>query len=219
MVNGHVDAEPIAAGKARSQTEILANTCTHLEKIIKKQLLKSNGTYSATFTVVILHRAGNIHYHCFSWNSQLMFIRHWDQSGCNSQSKRRREACVGEASQSTVLCWEAETIYQVRWHRQSRDWLIHNYYCYYLCACKNCGRGAKIYRIAQNFRGSKFSRTTKFSKIIIRENFIEITLRIHCTCTRHAVCQIFLEVFSFWKLKTRKNLALYGIPGTAHSQR
>ena len=24
---------------------------------------------------------------------------HWDRSGCNSQSKRRREACVGEASQ------------------------------------------------------------------------------------------------------------------------
>ena len=40
----------------------------------KQQFLKNNGTYSATFTVVILHKAGNIHYCCFSWNSQLMFI-------------------------------------------------------------------------------------------------------------------------------------------------
>ena len=38
------------------------------------QLLKNNGTYSATFTVIILHRARNIHYRCFSWNSQLTFI-------------------------------------------------------------------------------------------------------------------------------------------------
>ena len=26
---------------------------------------------------------------------------HWDRSGCNSRSKWRREACVGEASQPT----------------------------------------------------------------------------------------------------------------------
>ena len=35
----------------------LANTGTHLGK---KQLLKNNGTYSATFTVLILHKARNI---------------------------------------------------------------------------------------------------------------------------------------------------------------
>ena len=40
----------------------------------KNQLLKNNGTYSATFTVVILHKVGNIHYRCFSWNSQIKFI-------------------------------------------------------------------------------------------------------------------------------------------------
>ena len=38
-----------------------------------KQLLKNNGTYSPTFTVVLLHKARNIHYYCFSWNSQLTF--------------------------------------------------------------------------------------------------------------------------------------------------
>ena len=39
------------------------------KKSKKKKLLKNNGTYSATFNVVILHKAGNIHYRCFSWNS------------------------------------------------------------------------------------------------------------------------------------------------------
>ena len=35
----------------------------------KNQLLKNNGAYTAIFTVVVLHKAGNIHYRCFSWNS------------------------------------------------------------------------------------------------------------------------------------------------------
>ena len=65
------DPSVLVDGKSRSRTEILANTGTHLEK---KQLLKNNGTYSATFTVVIIHKAGHIHYRCFSWNSQLTFI-------------------------------------------------------------------------------------------------------------------------------------------------
>ena len=65
------DPDVLVAGKLRSRTEILANTGAYLEK---KQLLKNNGTYAATFTVVILHKAGNIHYRCFSWNSQLSFI-------------------------------------------------------------------------------------------------------------------------------------------------
>ena len=68
----HSDPSVLAAGKSHSQTEILANTSTHPEKT--KQLLKNNGTYSATFTVVILNKAGKIHYHCFSWFSQLTFI-------------------------------------------------------------------------------------------------------------------------------------------------
>ena len=36
------------------------------KKKTKKQLLKNNRTYSATFNVVILHKAGNIHCRCFS---------------------------------------------------------------------------------------------------------------------------------------------------------
>ena len=36
----------------------------------KNQLLKNNGTCSTAFT----HKARNIHYSCFSWNSQLTFI-------------------------------------------------------------------------------------------------------------------------------------------------
>ena len=68
----HFDPSVLVAGKLCSWNEILANTSTHLEK--KTQLLKKKGTYSTTFTVDILHKAGNIHYHCFSWNSQLMFI-------------------------------------------------------------------------------------------------------------------------------------------------
>ena len=75
------DPSVLVAGKWHSQTEILAKTGTHLDqkKNTKKkksqqqqnitQLLKNNGTYSATFNVVILHKAGNIHYCCFSWNS------------------------------------------------------------------------------------------------------------------------------------------------------
>ena len=66
------DPSVLVAGKSRSRTEIRANTGTHLEK--KKQHLKNNGTYTATFTVVILHKAGNIHYRCFSWSSQSSFI-------------------------------------------------------------------------------------------------------------------------------------------------
>ena len=42
----------------------------------KKQLLKINGTYSATFTVVILHKAGNIHYLCILLIEQLANV-HW----------------------------------------------------------------------------------------------------------------------------------------------
>ena len=38
------------------------------------KLLKNNGTYATTFTVAILHKARNIYYCCFSWNSQLTFI-------------------------------------------------------------------------------------------------------------------------------------------------
>ena len=57
-------------GNGGSRAEILAYTGTRLEKKKKKKkLLKNNGTYSATFNVVILHKAGNIHYRCFSWNS------------------------------------------------------------------------------------------------------------------------------------------------------
>ena len=51
----HSNPSVLPAGKWRSQTEILMNTGTHLEK--KKLLLKNNETYSAAFTVVI---AGNI---------------------------------------------------------------------------------------------------------------------------------------------------------------
>ena len=66
------DPSLLAAGKWCSWTEILANTSTQLEK--KNSVLTNNGTYSAAFTVVILHKARNIHYHCFSWNSQVTFI-------------------------------------------------------------------------------------------------------------------------------------------------
>ena len=45
-----------------------------------KQLLKNNGTYSVTFTVVILHKAGNIHYRCFSSNQPANV--HWSTSTC-----------------------------------------------------------------------------------------------------------------------------------------
>ena len=67
----------LVAEKSHSQTKILMNTGTHLEKKQskkkKKQLLKSTGTCSTAFTVT-LHKARNIHYSCFSWNSQLTFI-------------------------------------------------------------------------------------------------------------------------------------------------
>ena len=43
----------LVAGKSHSQTEILVNTSTHLKK---RQPLKNNGIYCATFTVVILQR-------------------------------------------------------------------------------------------------------------------------------------------------------------------
>ena len=47
------------------------------------------------------------------------------------------------------------------------------------------------YRIALNFRGSKFLR------IEIFEEFVEIISRIRCMRTLHAVCQkIFVEIFS-----------------------
>ena len=58
--------------------DILTDTGTHPEKT--KQLLKNNGTYSATFTVVILHKAGNIHYRCFSRNQPTNV--HWSTSTC-----------------------------------------------------------------------------------------------------------------------------------------
>ena len=61
------DLSVLVARKSRIRTEILANTGTQIKK---KQLLKNNATYFATFTVVI---ARNIHYRCFSWNSQLTF--------------------------------------------------------------------------------------------------------------------------------------------------
>ena len=54
-----------------SRTEIMVL----ILKKTNKQLLKKNKNYSTTFTVVILHKAGNIHCHCFSLNShQLTFI-------------------------------------------------------------------------------------------------------------------------------------------------
>ena len=65
------DPSVLVAGKSCSQTEILANTCAHLEKTKKTASVEQ---WNLSFTVVILHRAGNIHYHCFSWNSQLTFI-------------------------------------------------------------------------------------------------------------------------------------------------
>ena len=64
------DPSVLVARKSRSRTEILANTGTQMKK---NQLLKNNGTYSATFTVVILYKARNVHYHYFSWNSQITF--------------------------------------------------------------------------------------------------------------------------------------------------
>ena len=61
-----------------------------------------------------------------------------------------------------------------------------------------------IYRIALNFRGSKF---------FANSGFIEIILRICYTRTLHATCQKFsLKYYcEFAKLKTHENLVLYGI--------
>ena len=63
------DSSVLVAAKSRRRIPLLI-----LKK--KQQLLKNNVTYSAiyTFTVVILRKTGKIHYHCFSWKSQLTFI-------------------------------------------------------------------------------------------------------------------------------------------------
>ena len=54
------------------------------------------------------------------------------------------------------------------------------------------------YRIVLNFQGSKFSR------IAIFEDFVEIVSRIRCMCTLHAACQkISMKYFREW-LKIHK---------------
>ena len=62
------DPSVLMVGKSRSRTKILI--------MKKKQLLRKNGTYSATFTVVILHKAENIHYLCILLIEQLANV-HW----------------------------------------------------------------------------------------------------------------------------------------------
>ena len=57
---------------------------------------------------------------------------------------------------------------------------------------------AYMYRIALNFRGSKFSR------IAIFEDFVEIISRTHCTRTLHAVCQKFLLKYFREQLEIRE---------------
>ena len=64
------DPSVLVAGKSRSWAKVLVLV---LKKKQKQQLLKKNGTYSATFTVVILHKAGNIYYLCMLLIKQL----HW----------------------------------------------------------------------------------------------------------------------------------------------
>ena len=61
------DLSVLVAGKSRSRTKVLV-------LILKKK--KNNGTYSATFTVVILHKAENIHYLCMILIEQLAIV-HW----------------------------------------------------------------------------------------------------------------------------------------------
>ena len=54
------------------------------------------------------------------------------------------------------------------------------------------------YRIAQKFRGSKFSRIAVF------ENFVEIISRIHCP--KHAMPTLFMgarDVLKFYLTRTR----------------
>ena len=64
--------------------------------------------------------------------------------------------------------------------------------CVSVCVCEH------IYRIALNFRGSKFSRRAGF------EEFVEIILQIHCMCTLHAVCQKFSLKYFHKRLKIRE---------------
>ena len=64
---------------------------------------------------------------------------------------------------------------------------------------KNFGTILKNILHSAKFQGSKISQ------IEIFEDFVEIISRIRCTCTLHTACQKFLL-----KLKTRKNVALYG---------
>ena len=64
------DPSVLVVGKSRSRAKVLV-------LIVKKtQLLKKNGTCSATFTVVILHKAENIHYLCTLLIEQLAIV-HW----------------------------------------------------------------------------------------------------------------------------------------------
>ena len=55
-----------------------------------------------------------------------------------------------------------------------------------------------MYRIALNFRRSKFSQ------IAIFEDFVEIISRIRCTSTLHAVCQKFSLKYFHKRLKIRE---------------
>ena len=65
------DPSVLVAWKSRGWTKVLV-------LIVKKktQLLKKDGTYSATFTAVILHKAENIHYLCMLLTEQLAIV-HW----------------------------------------------------------------------------------------------------------------------------------------------
>ena len=52
---------------------------------------------------------------------------------------------------------------------------VNRCWCKFICILAYIQCKSKIYRIAQKFRGSKFSRIAVF------ENFVEIISRIHCT--------------------------------------
>ena len=61
-----------------------------------------------------------------------------------------------------------------------------------------CHAVSTSYRITLNFRGSKFSQ------IVVLEDFVEVFLRIHCTHTLHATCHKFLLKYFHKRLKNHK---------------